>query len=74
MHLAAAVGVPTVAVFHTTKARSYAPRGPLHRAVQIRATGIEGVRDAVSEVLARAAVARAPTMEEPSIASPPAAR
>ena len=75
MHLAAAVGVPTVAVFHATKARSYAPRGPLHRAVQIEgARGIEGVRDAVSELLARAAVARAPTMAEPSIASPPAAR
>src|SRR5262249_23406593 len=75
MHLAAAVGVPTVAVFHTTKARSYAPRGPLHRAVQIEGTsGIKGVGDAINEVLARAAVARAPTMAEPSMPSPPTER
>ena len=52
MHLAAAVGVPTVAVFHATRARSYAPRGPLHRAVQVDASrGIEGVRSAVGDVL-----------------------
>jgi heptosyltransferase-3 len=75
MHLAAAVGVPTIAVFDTTKARSYAPRGPLHRAVQVGgARGIEGLRDAVSEALAQAGVIRAPAMAGPSTPSPPAPR
>jgi ADP-heptose:LPS heptosyltransferase len=52
MHLAAAVGVPTVAVFHATNAIHYAPRGPLHRAVQLHAKGnIEGLLGAIDEVL-----------------------
>ncbi len=33
MHLAAAVGLPTVGVFHGPNALSYAPRGPMHRVV-----------------------------------------
>ncbi len=75
MHLAAAVGVPTVAVFHATRARSYAPRGPLHRAVQVDASsGIEGVRSAVGDVLGLAAGVRAAAMEGPSMPSAPAAR
>jgi heptosyltransferase III len=74
MHLAAAVGVPTVAVFHTSKARSYAPRGPLDRAVQVEgARGIEGVRRAVGDALAGVA-GRAAAMELASRSSPPAAR
>jgi len=75
MHLAAAVGVPTIAVFHTTKARSYAPRGPLHRAVQVEeARGIEGLRGAVGEAIARAGADRAPAMAGPSMPGPPAVR
>jgi ADP-heptose:LPS heptosyltransferase len=75
MHLAAAVGVPTVAVFHATRARSYAPRGPLHRAVQVDAArGIEGVRSAVGDVLGLAVGVRAAAMEGPSTPSAPAAR
>jgi len=54
MHLAAAVGVPTVAVFHATNARCYAPHGALHRAVQGEAArGIEGTLRAVGEILDR---------------------
>jgi heptosyltransferase-3 len=54
MHLAAAVGTPTVAVFHTTNARCYAPRGPLHRAVQTSAEEIIGrVVGAVEDILAQ---------------------
>ena len=64
---AAAVGVPTVALFHSTKARSYAPRGPLHRAVQGEGeSGIESLRGAVGEALARAGVVAATAMEGPS--------
>ncbi len=33
MHIGAAVGVPTVAVFGPTNAERYGPRGPLHRIV-----------------------------------------
>jgi len=54
MHLAAAVGTPTVAVFHNTNAGCYAPRGPLHRAVQAPAEGtIERVLGAVEDILAQ---------------------
>jgi ADP-heptose:LPS heptosyltransferase len=74
MHLAAAVGVPTVAVFQRSKARSYAPRGPLDRAVQVEgARGMEGVRRAVDDALA-AVADRAAAMELASRSSPPAAR
>jgi ADP-heptose:LPS heptosyltransferase len=74
MHLAAAVGVPTVAVFHTTNASHYAPRGPLHRAVQLHAKGnIEGLLGAIDEVLEQhdagrvssTAVASAPFSADP---------
>src|SRR5262249_31928177 len=74
MHLAAAVGVPTVTMFHTSKARSYAPRGPLDRAVQVEgAWDIESVRRAVRDALAGVA-GRAAAMELASRSSPPAAR
>jgi heptosyltransferase III len=64
MHLAAAIDVPTVAVFHATQARSYAPRGPLHRAVQVEGSGsIDGVRGAVSEALAKDRALRAAAMD-----------
>ena len=54
MHLAAAVGTPTVAVFHTTNAACYAPRGALHRAVQASANGVVGrVLGAVDDLLAQ---------------------
>ena len=74
MHLAAAVGVPTVAVFHTTSANHYAPRGPLHRAVQMHAKGnIEDLLGAIDEVLEQhdvgrvssTAVASAPFSKDP---------
>jgi ADP-heptose:LPS heptosyltransferase len=54
MHLAAAVGIPTVAVFHTTNAASYAPRGPAHRVVQSSAEGtVARVLGAVDDILAQ---------------------
>src|SRR5262249_3911566 len=54
MHLAAAVGTPTVAVFRTTNAQSYAPRGPLHRAIQTPAEEAIGrVVAAVEDILAQ---------------------
>jgi ADP-heptose:LPS heptosyltransferase len=54
MHLAAAVGTPTVAVFRTTNAQSYAPRGPLHRAIQASAEEAIGrVVGAVEDILAQ---------------------
>ena len=54
MHLAAAVGVPTVSVFHVTDPRCYAPRGPLHRAVRVDGTqGSAGVLAAIDEVIER---------------------
>jgi lipopolysaccharide heptosyltransferase III len=54
MHLAAAVGTPTVAVFHNTDAACYAPRGPLHRAVQASAQDTIGrVLGAVEDILAQ---------------------
>ena len=54
MHLAAAVGTPTVAVFRTTNAQSYAPRGPLHRAIQTSAEEAIGrVVAAVEDILAQ---------------------
>jgi len=53
MHLAAAVGTPTVAVFDTTSAGCYAPRGPRHRAVQVSAEDAIGrVLAAVEDILA----------------------
>ena len=67
MHLAAAVGVPTVAVFHATQARLYAPRGPLHRAVQVEGNGgIEKIRGAISEALANDRALRAAAMDASS--------
>jgi heptosyltransferase III len=74
MHLAAAVGVPTVAVFHATKARSYAPRGPLHRAVQVDARGFDGVRSAVGDALGPAVAVRAAATKGSSTPSAPRAR
>src|SRR5262249_16545902 len=54
MHLAAAVGTPTGAVFRTTNAQSYAPRGPLHRAIQTPAEEAIGrVVAAVEDILAQ---------------------
>ena len=54
MHLAAAVGTPTVAVFRTTNAQSYAPRGPLHRAIQTSSEEAIGcVVAAVEDILAQ---------------------
>lgn len=58
MHLAAAVGTPTVAVFLRDDLRTYAPRGEPHR--WIRATpeaGADEVAGAVLEVLAASAAA-----------------
>jgi ADP-heptose:LPS heptosyltransferase len=52
MHLAAAVRVPTVAVFHATHAIYYAPQGAMHRAVQAKGTGdVSAVLAAVAEIL-----------------------
>jgi ADP-heptose:LPS heptosyltransferase len=52
MHLAAAVRVPTVAVFDATRAIDYAPRGALHRAVQANGSGdVAAVVAAVDDVL-----------------------
>jgi heptosyltransferase III len=64
MHLAAAVGVPTVAVFHTTSAAQYAPRGPLHRAVEVPANrDLEDVLGAVGDVLEREGAGRTASTE-----------
>jgi heptosyltransferase-3 len=56
MHLAAAVHVPTVAVFHATHAIYYAPQGALHRAVQVNGRAdVSAVLAAVTETLKRVA-------------------
>jgi heptosyltransferase-3 len=53
MHLAAAVGTPTVGVFDTTNPGCYAPRGSRHRAVQVSAEDTIGrVLAAVEDILA----------------------
>jgi heptosyltransferase-3 len=54
MHLAAAVQVPTVSVFHATHAIYFAPQGSMHRAVQ----ATSGTAD-VAQVLAAVADAMA---------------
>lgn len=52
MHLAAAVGVPTVAIFSTLQSRHYRPRGPRHRSLfDERGVQPEAVMKAVAEVL-----------------------
>jgi heptosyltransferase-3 len=55
MHLAAAVGVPTVSVFHATQAIYYAPQGTLHRAVQATSgtADVSAVLAAVAETVAQ---------------------
>ena len=63
MHLAAAVGVPTVSVFHATHAMYFAPQGAMHRAVQAASGTVDvtTVLAAISDALAEggaAAVAR----------------
>jgi ADP-heptose:LPS heptosyltransferase len=54
MHLAAAVGVPTVAIFSTPQSRHYRPRGPRHLSL-FDERGVEPGRvlAAVAEVLGR---------------------
>lgn len=59
MHLAAAVGVPTVAVFHATHKIYYAPQGAAHRAVQASGS------DDVAAVLAAVAESLPPAVRAP---------
>ncbi len=68
MHLAAAVGVPTVAIFSTPQSRHYRPRGPRHRSLfDERGVQLEPVTAAVAEVLAGVAVG---ATREPCTAAP----
>jgi ADP-heptose:LPS heptosyltransferase len=56
MHLAAAVGVPTVAIFSTSQSRHYRPRGPRHLSLfDERGVQLEPVMAAVAKVLSAAA-------------------
>ncbi len=58
MHLAAAVGVPTVAIFSTRQSLHYRPRGPRHVSLfDERGVAPEPVMAAVTKVLADAAPA-----------------
>jgi ADP-heptose:LPS heptosyltransferase len=53
MHLAAAVGVPTVAIFSTLQSRHYRPRGARHRSLfNELGVALEPVVAAVAAVLA----------------------
>jgi heptosyltransferase-2/heptosyltransferase-3 len=78
MHLAAAVGVPTVAIFSSARSRHYRPRGPRHRSL-FDEDGVqpEGVLAAVAAILAGAtAPATGPTgdaREASPAPGPPAA-
>jgi ADP-heptose:LPS heptosyltransferase len=73
MHLAAAVGVPTVAIFSTRQSRHYRPRGPRHVSLfDERGVAPEQVVAAVAKVLADAASPAVGTDGDPRATPPPA--
>lgn len=63
MHLAAAVRVPTVSVFHATHAIYFAPQGTMHRAVQAK-TGTAEVSDVLAAIRETVATFRDHTARE----------